>query len=121
VHDHFGVRPALEAVAAPLELGAQLVEIVDLAVEDHRHRPVFIEHGLVAGGEVDDGQPAVTQPDPAPEMHAVGVGASMRHHGGHAPDQLRIYWIPRIDVGDSRDAAHGQAAFCATSVRYSSR
>ena len=41
-------------VAARLELGPQLQIVEDLPVENDPQRAVFVGHGLLAGGEVDD-------------------------------------------------------------------
>ena len=38
-----------EAMAVRLELGAELGEVVDLAVEDHPDRAVFVGQRLIAG------------------------------------------------------------------------
>ena len=46
-----------EAVAGALELLAQLDVIVDLAVEDDGDGLVLVEDRLLAGGDVDDGEP----------------------------------------------------------------
>ena len=77
VHDDFrvGVRP--EPVPAALELGAQRRKVVDLAVEDDPHRVVFVRQRLLAGGDVDDAQPAVGEADAFAEIEAVGVRAAM--------------------------------------------
>lgn len=40
------------------EFLAQFLEIVDLSVEDYPERAVLVGDGLVAGGEVYDGEPA---------------------------------------------------------------
>jgi hypothetical protein len=106
VHDHLGVRARREAVPAREQLLPQRLEVVDLAVEDHHHRPVLVEHGLVARGQVDDGQAAMTQPHPALEVEAVRVGPAMRHGRGHAPQELGRYGMPGIRVDDTGDAAH---------------
>jgi hypothetical protein len=42
VHDHLGVRMRAELVAACLQARAQRLEVVDLAVEHHRHRAVLV-------------------------------------------------------------------------------
>ena len=63
VNDHFGVRARPEVVPALLELGPQLLEVVDFAVEDDPDRLVGIGHRLVAAGEIDDRQPPETQAD----------------------------------------------------------
>ena len=57
--DHLGVgMVGGEPVAGALSSLAQFDVVVDLAVEDDRDGPVLVEHRLLAGGHVDDGQPA---------------------------------------------------------------
>ena len=63
VHDDLGVGRRREAVAARHELAPQLAVVVDLAVEDDPDRAVLVGDRLLAGLEVDDGQPAHAEPD----------------------------------------------------------
>ena len=59
VDENFGVGLGPETMALPFELGAELAEVVDLAVEDHADRPVLVRHRLIRrGGQVDDPQAA---------------------------------------------------------------
>jgi hypothetical protein len=44
---------------------AQVLEIIDLAVEDDGDRLILVIDRLVAAGEVDDGKPAMAEPDAA--------------------------------------------------------
>jgi hypothetical protein len=43
--DDLGVAAGMEDVAEGFELGHELLEVVDLAVEDHGHRAVLVEQG----------------------------------------------------------------------------
>ena len=61
-----------------LQLGADVGEVVDLAVEDDLDRPVLVAERLIAGREVDDAQPAVAEADPRVDEIAGGVRAAMR-------------------------------------------
>ncbi len=63
VDDGLGVRVGLEAMTAVLELLAEILEVVDLAVEDDADGAVFVVDRLVAAGDVDDGQAAHAQAD----------------------------------------------------------
>ena len=69
---------------AALELGAQLAEVVDLAVEDDADRAVLVEDRLVAARQVDDRQAAHPQGDargvetPSPSGPRWTMVASMR-------------------------------------------
>ena len=59
VQDHLGIGVAAEAVPFCLELGAQFLKIVDLAVEHQADGVVLVEHRLAAVlAQVDDRQPA---------------------------------------------------------------
>jgi hypothetical protein len=48
-------------VAGRLKLTAKGTVIVDLAIEHHPNCAIFVRHRLVAGSEIDDGQPAETE------------------------------------------------------------
>jgi len=58
--DYFGVAEGFEAVAALFEIGAELFEIVAFAVVADPDGLIFVGHGLVAGLEVDDGEPVMS-------------------------------------------------------------
>ena len=62
--DHLGVAVRAEAVPARLELGADVGEVVDLAVEDDPDRAVLVGERLIAGREIDDAQAAMPEADP---------------------------------------------------------
>ncbi len=59
VQQHLGVGAGVEAVAQLFELGAQLAEVVDLAVVDDPEGLVLVVDGLTPGLEVDDGEAPV--------------------------------------------------------------
>src|SRR5256885_16494818 len=61
--DDLGVGPCREGMSAPLQLGAQGVEVVDLAVEDDRQAAVRVVHGLPAAVEVENRQSLVSKGD----------------------------------------------------------
>ncbi len=48
-------------MAARLELGADALEVVELAVDDDVERLVLVGDRLIAGGQVDDAQPRVPE------------------------------------------------------------
>src|SRR5207302_1261047 len=76
-----------EAMTAFFEVGAKLPVVVDFAVEDHLQRAVFIADGLIAAGEIDDGQAAVRQADarlrPDPLRIGPAMGKTIRHRLEH--------------------------------------
>jgi hypothetical protein len=90
VDEHFRVRVRLETVAATLELRAQLAVVVDLAVEEHTGRAFLVEDGLVAGGEVDDGEAPHAQREATLHQVARVVGTPVRHGVAHALDHVLV-------------------------------
>jgi hypothetical protein len=58
-----GIRLGFEDMALAEEVVAKGLIIVDLAVEDDPDRAILIGKRLVSPGQVDDRQPAKTEPD----------------------------------------------------------
>src|SRR2546430_1568264 len=77
VDDDLGVRARVDRVSPALQIPAELLEVVDLAVEDGPDRPVFVVHGLAAGLQVDDAQPSHAEPDAGRHVEALVVGAAV--------------------------------------------
>ena len=105
VEDDLRVARRGEAVPLALQLGAELLEVIDLPVEGDPDGAVLVAHRLVAAGEVDDAQP------PLPEGHAaVGVRAPLVrapvHEPGAEPLHLGPPHAPALQVEDARDPAH---------------
>ena len=77
VEQDFGVgMVGGEGVARRLQLGAQLHEVVNFAVEHHRQTLILVEHGLAAALDVDDGEPPVAQGNAVAEIAARAVRSS---------------------------------------------
>src|SRR5690606_32218496 len=98
--------PRAKAAAHGLELGADGLEVVDLAVEDDADGAVVAVHRLVAGREVDDGEPAVPEADARAEMKAVAVGAAMGEDVVHPPHQPAVDRPAALQIDDARQPAH---------------
>jgi hypothetical protein len=99
-----------ELVAEGLELSAQFLEVVDLAVEDQDVARIGGDHGLGPGrAEIDDRQPPMADTrrtlDPLPG----GVGAAMGDGRPHAPDLNAGGGAP-VQMQDPGDAAHQRAS-----------
>ena len=71
------------------ELRAQLPVVVDLAVEDHANRAVFVADRLVAAGKVDDAQPAHAERRAVADEHALVVWAAVTDDVTHPPQAMR--------------------------------
>jgi len=106
VDDDLGVAAGVEDVAQGFELGYQFLEVVDLAVEDDRHRTVLVEQRLLAGGEVDDRQPPMRERDAGLEVVAPFVRAAMVLHVVHALHEGTIEVALAAGVEEAGDAAH---------------
>ena len=101
VQDHLGVAPRSEPTPPGLELGAQLAEVVDLAVEDDPVPSGGVAHRLPAGYEIDDRQPRHPETDIAGGMDPRVVGPSVLEEPEHRGQELAR---GRADVAG--DTAH---------------
>src|SRR5690606_20998535 len=81
-------------------------EVVDLAVEDDRHRAVLVEQRLLAGGEVDDGQAPVRERDARLEVVATFVRAAMVLDVVHALHEGTVEVALAAGVEEAGDATH---------------
>jgi hypothetical protein len=84
--DHLGIRMSAECGAQTLQLGAEIAEVEDLAVEHNREAAAARAHRLMTQlRQIDDGEPA------EPERHAGGrvapdarvVGTAMHDGAAH--------------------------------------
>src|SRR6185369_16556337 len=96
-------------MSTPFEIGAQLAIVIDLAVENYRDTPVFVEYRLFTGDEIDDRQPSHSERYTACYKRAFRIGTTMDHPLTHRTEQLPRAvrrWRVRIDVGPTGDTAH---------------
>ena len=103
VEDDLGVARRLEAVAAPLEVAAQLAMVVDLAVENDPRRAVLVPHRLVAAREIDDRQAPHGEADLAHDHLALVVGTAVGDRRVHPAERLAL---DPVGVPFTADAAH---------------
>ena len=90
------------------QLVAQVAEVVDLAVEDHDHRAVLVEHRLVAGVEVDDGKARVREADARRQVHALAVRTAMPLGPVHPLEEQPLDRRPAVGIEDADEAAHAR-------------
>jgi hypothetical protein len=105
MEDDLGVAPRPEDVAAR-QLVAEVVVVVDLAVEDEPERPVLVRHGLPAGVRIDDGKPRVTQDDAPLAAHPMAVGPAMGEGRQHRRHGIAVGGPVPLALDDARDPAH---------------
>src|SRR6202043_298400 len=80
--------------------------VINLAVEYDPHRTIFIAKGLMAGGEVDDAEPAHTQSYFSLREDAVVVGPTVGHDVAHPPHDDGIDLRVSAELKYSRDPTH---------------
>ncbi|KPK43075.1 MAG: hypothetical protein AMK72_13820 [Planctomycetes bacterium SM23_25] len=110
VDEDLGVAGRGEPVAARFQTPAKGAVVVDLAVVGQVQRVVFVGHGLMAAGRVDDRQPPDAQPGAAARVDpdALLVRAAMHQGRDHAAEDTGIdRGAARAD--DAGDAAHEMA------------
>ena len=69
-----GVALGPESMPPAFELAAQLLIVVDLAVEDDLDRAILVADGLIAAVQVDDREPPMDQPDPGSDQNPSASG-----------------------------------------------
>ena len=115
--DHLGIAAGAEAVAAILELGAQLAEIVDFAVVGDGDNFVVARHRLRAARDIDDRQAEVAETDAGRGPGAAAVGAPMRHRVEHRAKPRGIDRLGRSEMINACDPAHIGSGLSAVSAR----
>src|SRR5688572_14100851 len=89
-----------------LQLRAQRLEVVDLAIEDQPDRPVLVRHRLAASlRQVDDAEPAMAKTHERQDLRASVVWSSPGHRVTHAIESVGLNSSGEVD--NAADAAHG--------------
>ncbi len=83
VQDGLRIRVGPRLAALRTQRRIQLDVVVDLAVGRQRELTVGRDHRLMPGGEPDDRQPCLRQPDRAVAIDAVIVRAAVGQGRGH--------------------------------------
>jgi hypothetical protein len=96
-----------EPRAGPGQLHVQLPIVVDLTICDQHHPAVVADHGLVAGGKTDDGQPGLGEAHRPEPVAAAVVGPAVAKASGHGREQRRLGWRA-AGTDEARYAAHGE-------------
>src|SRR5579859_1683892 len=107
MHYGFGVGLGSETVAFAFKISAKFRIIVNLTIQHHPQRAVFIGNGLMAGAEINDAETAKPKADSRARKNAFVVGASMNDGLVHAMDQFFGEGFPSSVFEDASHAAHG--------------
>ena len=106
VDDDFGVATSVEDMTERLQFWNEFLIVVDFAVENDADRLVFVIERLLAGGQIDDREPAVAEADARFDMQAAFVRAAMKLRFVHAMENRTIDVAFASGIEYSGDAAH---------------
>jgi len=111
--DDLGIRMTPERMARSLELGAQVLEVVDLpVVGDHEPTVRGFHRLMTVHGQVHDRETTVTERyagsgiDPGPSV----VGPTVDDRPGHPFDDVCAFVPTGTRTHESRDPAHISAS-----------
>jgi hypothetical protein len=106
VQQHLGVAAGAEACALRLQLGAERLEVIDLAVEDDGQPPVLRPHRLGPAGQVDDRQPPMAERHARLQVRAFAVRTAMGDRVGHLAKQGRVERRQSFGIEEPGQTAH---------------
>src|ERR1044071_5442500 len=91
------------------KISHQFDVVVNLAIEDDTDCAVLVENRLVAAGQIDDAEAAVSESDVAAHEESLTVRTAVAERGRHPAQQVLI--DPRGTIGqtDSCDSTHRAA------------
>jgi hypothetical protein len=105
MNDRFRVGIGIKPVTALFEIGAQLLKIINLAVENDRFGPIRIENRLLPAGEIDDREPAHREGDRFLLVKAFLVRPAMNDTAIH-PLQNRAIRRAEARINKSDNSTH---------------
>src|SRR5262245_59216820 len=105
VHDGFGVTRRPQLVASGFEQIAQLLVVVDLAVEHDPNGSVFVRNRLVAVVQIDDAEAPHAEGNAVGQVDAFVVWSAVDHGVAHPADFVFEDWTP-VPSNDSGYATH---------------
>src|SRR5437762_340849 len=89
-----------------LQVRPQLLVVVNLAVENHLDRTIFIADRLVAAAQIDDRESAMDQSKPRLDPGTFRVGTAMSDTVAHGPEDGLISRTKPVGIKDASDPAH---------------
>src|SRR5690242_17801137 len=103
----FGIRFCGKAMASLQQALAQFGIIVDFAVEQYPNAAIFIRNRLMAAGNIDDAQPAVSEANVRSQMNTGVVRTAVLQRIIHALNELRGNPVRLVKVNNAADTTHG--------------
>lgn len=107
MHKEFGVRICAKAMLRLFQAFPMEAVVVDLAVANHRNRPIFIEQRLIATGDILHAQPHAAEGGLPMIEQGVPccIGTAMCDTFAHRMEQGADVG-GRAPLGDCRNSAH---------------
>jgi hypothetical protein len=102
-----GIGRRRELMATLSKIVSQLPVVVNLPVEDHPYRAIFIVDRLLPGMHVDDRQPSHAQSHAISKVKPIVIRTSPPNERTHPPDQ-RLINVPWLCMNGSDNATHEQ-------------
>ena len=106
MEQNLGIGFGGKGMARRHQLGAQVLEIVNLTVKNHDQIAVLIEHGLLAALQVNDGQPAVAQGHLIVHIIALAVRAAVGDQVRHSLDDFAGGFGVMAALGKAGNSTH---------------
>jgi len=82
------------------------LKVVYLSVVDNHNGAILVEQGLMAAGQIDNGQPPVAQAKARLQVQPALVRPTVKLGFVHAPQQRFVDLAPGTGVENAYDAAH---------------
>src|SRR5262249_8704977 len=109
VHEHLRVGAGAEHVTAPLEIGPELLEVVDLAIAHDPEVLVLVRDRLMSAADVDDAEPPHAERDPRRDVATLVVRTAVLDDPADPGQDLARGLMLPAEADDAVDAAHGSA------------
>src|SRR5207245_1403813 len=94
-------------MAQAFQAGAQLLIVINLAIENDLHRTILIADGLVAARQVNNRQAAMDEADPRLNPEPFRIRPAVRETIAHGFEQRPLDRLCRVCIENPSDAAHG--------------
>ena len=106
MYHRFGVAMRFELVTHALKLGAQLLEVVNLAVERNGYAAIGVLHRLTAAFQVDDRQAPKAHCNVVVYKKALVIRAAMDNAIRHVLHDCSIGLLVEVNSGETYESAH---------------
>ena len=107
VDEDLGIGACVKVVAACFQLAPEFGDVIDLAVVNRPHGPIFVVDGLLAGVEIDNREAPHGEADVTLEIDAVVVRTPVDEGRTHGGDRRGLHGPLALAIDLTDDAAHG--------------